>query len=112
MDREREKRKLRAGAFIVNNGRVLAMINLLRNKYNSLRNVEHSLRGEGISKDDFLDCVNFLAEERYIHIRNIDSGEEAGLADFNYLTLEAKITGKGIRLLGGGIDDNMIDLGN
>lgn len=112
MDRELEKRKLRAGAFMVNNGRVLATINLLREKYNPLRSVEKGVRGEGISKQEFLDSVNFLTEEKYIQLREIDSKEDAGLADYDYLILEAKITGKGIRLLGGGISDNMIDLGD
>ena len=32
MNREQEKRRLRAGAFMVNNGRVLMTINLLRGK--------------------------------------------------------------------------------
>ena len=40
MNREQEKRRLRAGAIMVNNGRVLMTINLLREKYNALRSVE------------------------------------------------------------------------
>ena len=56
--------------------------------------------------------VNFLAEEGYIHLRDIKSHEDASLADCDYQTLEAKVTGKGIRLLGGGISDNMVDLGD
>jgi hypothetical protein len=111
MDKAKEKMKLRAGAFIVNNGRVLAIINILRNKYNPLRSVEQVLKGEGIDQSEFLDSVNFLSEEQYIHLRDIERKEKAGLADANFLTLEAKITGKGIRLLGGGITDNMIELG-
>lgn len=97
---------------MVNNGRVLATINLLREKYNPLRSVEKGVKAEGISKQEFLDSINFLSEEKYIHLREIDTRQDAGLADYEYLTLEAKITGKGIRLLGGGLSDNMIDLGD
>ena len=105
MNREQEKRRLRAGAFMVNNGRVLMTINLLREKYNALRSVE-----KGIERQEFIDSVNFLHEEGYIYLRDMESREPANLADVEYQTLEAKVTGKGIRLLGGGITDEMVDL--
>lgn len=112
MSRESEKRRLRAGEFMINNGRVLSTINLLREKYNSLHSVEKALRYENIEKQEFIDSVNFLQEEGYIHLRDIMTHEDASLADFEYQNLEAKVTGKGIRLLGGGLDDNMVDLGS
>lgn len=110
MNREQEKRRLRAGAFMVNNGRVLMTINLLREKYNALRSVEKGLKAEGIERQEFIDSVNFLHEEGYIYLRDTESREPANLADVEYQTLEAKVTGKGIRLLGGGITDEMVDL--
>lgn len=112
MSKELERRRLRAGAFMVNNGRVLMTINLLREKYNALRSVEKGLEGEGIDRQEFIDSVNFLHEEGYIYLRDIRNREPAALADADYQTLEAKVTGKGIRLLGGGIQDNMVDLGD
>lgn len=111
MDRETEKRRLRAGNFMMNNGRVLSTINLLREKYNDLRSVGKAVGYEGIDKQEFIDSVNFLSEEGYIHLRDVKTHETGNLADFDYQTLEAKVTGKGIRLLGGGISDNMVDLG-
>ncbi len=111
MNKEMEKRRLRAGAFMVNNGRVLLTINLLREKYNALRSVEKGLKSEGIDRQEFIDSVNFLHEEGYIYLRDIENKEPASLADAQYQTLEAKVTGKGIRLLGGGILDEMVDLG-
>ena len=54
MNREQEKRRLRAGAFMVNNGRVLMTINLLREKYNALRSVEKGLKAEGCCGQAFL----------------------------------------------------------
>jgi hypothetical protein len=109
--REEEKRRLRAGNFMMNNGRVLSTINLLREKYNPLRSVEKAVSFDGIGRQEFVDSVNFLQEEGYIRLRDIETHEDAGLADYSYQNLEAKVTGKGIRLLGGGLDDNMVDLG-
>ena len=85
MNREQEKRRLRAG-------------------------VEKGLKAEGIERQEFIDSVNFLHEEGYIYLRDMESREPANLADVEYQTLEAKVTGKGIRLLGGGITDEMVDL--
>lgn len=112
MDRGADKRRLRAGNFMLNNGRVMYTINLLRERYNDLRSVEKALSFEGIDRQSFLDSVNFLSEEGYIHLREKDTHEDAALSDCKYQTLEAKVTGKGIRLLGGGLSDNMIDLGD
>lgn len=111
MSKEAEKRRLRAGNFMINNGRVLSTINLLREKYNDLRSVGKAVSYDGIDKQEFIDSVNFLAEEDYIHLRDIKTHEDASLADFDYQSLEAKVTSKGIRLLGGGLEDDMIDFG-
>lgn len=105
-----EKRKLNAGNFVKNNGSVLRTINILRYKYNKLTGVQNVLQGNGIDEDEFLDSINFLAEEGYIHLRDIATKDGATLADSEYTTLEAKLTSKGIRLLAGGIEDTMIEV--
>lgn len=110
MSKETEKRQLRAGNFTMNNGRVLLTINLLREKYNDLRGVCKAVSYEGIERQEFIDSVNFLAEEGYIHLRDVKTRADASLADNDYQCLEARVTGKGIRLLGGGLSDNMVDL--
>lgn len=112
MNREAEIRRMRAGNFTMNNGKVLLTINLLREKYNALKSVERGVKYDGIDKQEFIDSVNFLSEEGYIHLRDINSKEDASLSDFDYQSLEAKVTGKGIRLLAGGISDDVVDLGN
>ena len=58
---------------MVNNGRVLMTINLLREKYNALRSVEKGLKAEGIERQEFIDSVNFLHEEGYIYLRDMES---------------------------------------
>ncbi len=103
-------KKLRAGNFKKNNGLVLRTINILRYKYNKLSGVQSVLENNGVAEDEFLDAVNFLSEEGYIHLREIAGKEPAALSDSDYNTLEAKVTSKGIRLLAGGIDDNMIEV--
>ncbi len=110
MSNSLEKRKLSAGNFIKNNGAVLRTINILRYKYNKLTGVQNVLEGNGIQEDEFLDSVNFLTEEGYVHLREVSSKTVATLADSDYRTLEAKVTAKGIRLLAGGIDDTMIEV--
>lgn len=112
MGKEVEKRRLRAGNFMLNNGRVLLTVNLLREKYNDLRSVGKAVSYEGIDRQEFIDSINFLNEEGYIHLRDMQTHADGNLADFDYLTLEARVTGKGIRLLGGGLSDDMIDLGD
>ena len=102
-----EKRALRAGSFVHNNGKVLRTVNILRLKYNKLTGVQSVLEDDGIAEDEFLDSVNFLTEEGYIHLRRISNKEPAALADTDYTALEAKLTGKGIRLLAGGIEEGM-----
>ncbi|MDR1629887.1 MAG: type VI secretion protein [Oscillospiraceae bacterium] len=103
-------KKLRQGNFVRANGEVLRMINLLRSKYNKLSGIGRVLAERGIAEDEFVDSVNFLAEEGYIHLREVATKEAASLADSDYADLEAKLTGKGIRLLAGGITDNQIEI--
>ncbi len=110
LDKDKLKREINANNFKRNNGVVLTTINILRYKYTKLSAIESVFIARGISRSELLDCVNFLSEECYIHLRNISTKEEVNLADIDYELLEAKLTGKGIRLLGGGIVDNMIEV--
>ena len=105
-----ERARLRAGNFVHNNGLVLRIINILRYKYNRLTGVKDVVAGHGVSEDEYLDSVNFLAEEGYIHLRLAADKTHASLADNDYRDIEAKLTGKGIRLLSGGIRDNQIEV--
>lgn len=107
---EIDRQKLRAGNFVANNGQVLRTINILRYKYNKLGGVQRAMHDAGLSEDEFLDSVNFLSQEGYIHLRRIADHTDGNLADHDYLELEGKVTSKGIRLLAGGIDDNMVEV--
>lgn len=62
-----------------------------------------------ISEQEYLDAVNYLSGSGYIHVRTIVDHETADIADVDYQALEARLTPKGIQLLGGAITDPMID---
>ena len=48
-----EKRALRAGSFVHNNGKVLRTVNILRLKYNKLTGVQSVLEDDGIARMSF-----------------------------------------------------------
>lgn len=106
MDRDKEKRLLAAGNFVENNGRVLRTVNILRDKYNKLRTLSYALTD--ISEGEIRDCINYLQEAGYIHLRDITTKASGTLADNDYDELEAKLTATGIRLLAGKHDDPCI----
>ena len=68
-----DRQRLRAGNFVSNNGRVLRTINILRHQYNKLSGIQNVLEEDGVTEDEFLDSVNFLALEGYIHLREVSS---------------------------------------
>ena len=100
--------KMRAGRFIKNNGRVLRTINLLRYKYEKLEEVKYAL--EDMPENEYLDSLNYLSEAGYIQMRRVTSKRIAEIADVDYIQLEAKLTEKGIRLLAGKLQDDLIEV--
>lgn len=101
-------KKIRAAAFTRNNGQVLRTVNILRHKYVSLRDIRCAVERD-MDERQYLDCINFLSEAEYIHLRDISSRQPVELSDADYVRLEAKVTEKGIRLLGGELSDKMVD---
>lgn len=102
--------ELKQVRFVINNGRVLRRINLLRYDYADLATVQKVVEREGLTVNEFLDCINFLSEERYIHLRTRAGKRDASLAGNEYNELEAKVAAKGIRLLAGDIEDKLVEV--
>lgn len=102
--------ELKQVQFTINNGRVLRRINLLRYDYVDLETVRKVVEREGMRSNEFLDCVNFLSEERYIHLRTRVGKNDVSLAGRDYRELEAKVSAKGIRLLAGEIADKLVEV--
>lgn len=110
MEDNKEKliHKMRQGRFVENNGRVLRTINILRTQYIKLSDCLYAL--DNITEVDFLDCINFLSRAGYIDLRTCTGHRSAQLADHEYENLEAALSEKGIRLLGGDFTDDMVDV--
>ncbi len=109
-EKEKLKKQINASNFVKNNGVVLTTINILRHRYTTLSAIESVFTSRGITRSELLDCINFLNEGRYIHLREITSKNEVNFADIDYELLEVKLAEKGIRILNGGIHDNMIEV--
>ena len=65
-EKEMLMKQLRANAFPHNNGKVMQAINIIRHSYNRLTDVQQAAQIWGVSQNDFLDCINFLALAKYI----------------------------------------------
>lgn len=70
-EKEMLMKQLRANAFPHNNGKVMQAINIIRHSYNRLTDVQQAAQIWGVSQDDFLDCINYLAMAKYIQLRTI-----------------------------------------
>ena len=95
---------------IESNGRVLRRINIMRTEYVALKTVEGVTRNEGVKPNEFTDAINYLSEEGYIRLRHIVGHAPAELCDADWQELEAKVSGKGIRLLAGAIRDVLVEV--
>ena len=102
-------RKMRAENFVANNGTVLRAINIGRKNYNKLRQLQRALEPD-IDLADFVDCVNYLSEAKYITLRKCSDKSSANIADDDLDEIEAKVSAEGIRLLNGKINDPCIEV--
>ncbi|MBO5369422.1 MAG: type VI secretion protein [Clostridia bacterium] len=110
MDKETIMKRAASAAFKNANGQVLRTINILREKYNKLEIVQSVLEDSGVGISSFTDAVNYLTLEGYVQIRRIDTHAPADIADTSFRDCEAKVTGKGIKLLAGSIKDDLIEV--
>ena len=110
MDKDAMLKAASAAASKKANGQVLRTINILRDKFNNLDVVQSILDGAGVKIDEFRDALNYLMLAEYIQIRKIDTRMPADLADVSYKECEARLSAKGIQLLGGVIKDEMVEV--
>ncbi|MEG0769889.1 MAG: type VI secretion protein [Ruthenibacterium sp.] len=108
MDKSEMISRIKAGEFKSNNGEVLHAINILKGDYVRLKSVVLALTQ--IERGAIHKSVNFLEEEQYIKLRCVGTHEPASISDFNMDELEAKLTGKGIRLSAGTLHDDCIEM--
>ncbi len=107
MDKDTLNRRISAGNFVENNGSVLRTVNILKTKFNRLKDIKYALQ---IEKNDIENSINYLYEAGYLHLRNTDSKQPSSLADTDFDELEGKLTAKGIQLLAGVIQDECVEI--
>ena len=107
MDKATLNKRISAGNFVENNGSVLRAVNILKTKFNRLKDIKYALN---IEKNDIENSINYLYEAGYLHLRTIDSHVDTSLADNDFDDIEAKLTAKGIQLLAGVIEDDCVEV--
>ena len=107
-EKEQIRRRIAAGNFVANNGRVLRTINILRYDYKKLRVIEYAL--PDMEHGEIVDSVNYLTECGYIKLRHVVSQQPAALSDTRWEEIEAKLTADGIRLLAGCKQDACVEV--
>lgn len=107
MDKETLNRRISAGNFVENNGSVLRAVNILKTKFNRLKDIKYALN---IEKNDIENSINYLHEAGYLHLRNSENRQPSSLADDDFDVLEGKLTAKGIQLLAGVIQDECVEI--
>ncbi|MDE5621033.1 MAG: type VI secretion protein [Ruminococcus sp.] len=107
MDKKTLNRRISAGNFVENNGSVLRAVNILKTKFNRLKDIKYALN---IEKNDIENSVNYLHEAGYLHLRNSENRQPSSLSDDDFDVLEGKLTAKGIQLLAGVIQDECVEV--
>ena len=107
MDKATLNKRISAGNFVENNSSVLRAVNILKTKFNRLKDIKYALN---IEKNDIENSINYLYEAGYLHLRTIDSHADTSLADNDFDDIEAKLTAKGIQLLAGVIEDDCVEV--
>ena len=97
--------------FAKNNGKIMRALNALAPNYNNLRSIQRALVADDISEGQYAASLDFLALEGYIMLRTVkDHVRCEDLADHNWTELEAKLSGKGMRVLEKDVKDAMIEV--
>ncbi|MDE6834108.1 MAG: type VI secretion protein [Ruminococcus sp.] len=107
MDKETLNKRISAGNFVENNSSVLRAVNILKTKFNRLKDIKYALN---IEKNEIENSINYLYEAEYLHLRHIESKQLSSLADDDFDALEGKLTAKGIQLLAGIITDECVEV--
>ncbi|MDE5854042.1 MAG: type VI secretion protein [Ruminococcus sp.] len=107
MDKETLNRRISAGNFVENNGSVLRTVNILKTKFNRLKDIKYALN---IEKNDIENSINYLYEAGYLHLRHVENKQPSSLADTDFDKLEGKLTARGIQLLAGVIQDECVEI--
>ena len=87
---------------------ICVAINLMHHKYLKLSDIRYIL--EDMPENEYTDSINYLSESGYIALRHIRTKEPANISDVDYCDIESKLTPKGISLLVGKINDELVSI--
>lgn len=108
MDKAELQRRIEAGTFAADNGRVLRTINILIGKDIALHSLKYAL--EGMAENNLAESLYYLQEAGYIKARNIYSKADADVADADYDDTEVRLTARGMQLLKGYATDPAVSV--
>ena len=108
MDKATLNKRISAGNFVENNGSVLRTVNILKTKYNKLKNISYAL--DRVDRTEIENSINYLYEAGYLHLRHIENKQPTTLADTDFDMIEGKLTAKGIQLLAGVVNDECVEV--
>lgn len=99
MDKDELKRRVEAGAFAANNGKVLRTINIMVGNDILLRSLRYAL--QEIDDGALAESLYYLQDAGYIKARTARGHEDADVAGADYDAVEVRITAHGMQLLMG-----------
>lgn len=99
MDKAELQRRIEAGTFAADNGRVLRTINILIGKDIKLRSLAYALPDMGSA--ELAQSLYYLQEAGYIHARNLCGKTDVDVADADYDEAEVRLTARGMQILMG-----------
>lgn len=99
---------IKAGRFVKNDGEVLRNINLMHHKFLKLSDIKYVL--SDMPENEYTDSINYLSMCEYIKLRHIKTKQPAEISDVDYTEIESKLTQKGINLLIGKINDELVSI--
>ena len=97
--------------FAKNNGKIMRTLNVLAPSYHNLSSIQRILKDDGIGEGQYAACLDFLALEGDMLQRTVL--DHVRCVDFAVLILtevEAKLSGKGMRVLEKDVKDAMIEV--
>jgi hypothetical protein len=108
VNKEDLNKRIEAGNFKENNGRILRTINILSGKDIKLKSIEFAL--SEIKNHELYESLFYLQDSGYIKIRNINSKIDIDIYDADPDDTEIRITRKGMELLKGFDNNPAVDV--
>lgn len=98
----------KTGGFMQVNGSVLRTLNVISGGKCSLSGLEYIF--SGVNRCHLLNSLDYLAKSEYIELKSGTTGSKADLETGKFSDTNAVLTGKGILILRGFLEDDCIEV--